>query len=69
MKGAKGECTFFQDGEMVHKTKFDTQKNCNDRIGTLLRLGVTDIETTSYKCKRCGFWHLGKPVQAEKFGI
>ena len=69
MKGAKGECLFFDDDkDMVYKTKFDTESNCVARINTLLGLGVADPETTTYKCKECGFWHLGLPEQAKKYG-
>ena len=68
MKGDKGICLFFsEDGEMVNKTKFDTQVNCVDRINVLLKLGVIDPETTTYKCKECGDWHLGKVEQAQKY--
>lgn len=69
MKGAKGECLFFdEDKEMVYKTKFDTKVNCIAKINSLLRLGVIDPETTTYKCKECGDWHLGRPEQAVKYG-
>lgn len=68
MKGDKGICIFFSnDGEMVNKTKFDTQDNCLARINSLLHLGVVSSDTTTYKCKECGFWHLGKPEQAKKY--
>lgn len=69
MKGDKGTCLFFaEDGEIVNKTKFDTKVNCVDRINVLLKLGVVDPEATTYKCKTCGDWHLGRPEQAVKFG-
>ena len=69
MKGDIGVCLFFsEDGEMVNKTKFVTKGNCVERINVLLKLGVCDPETISYKCKTCGDWHLGKPEQAVKFG-
>lgn len=68
MKGAKGECLFFdEEKNMVNKTKFDTKINCQKRINTLLSIGVTNLETTTYKCKVCGFWHLGRPEQAQKY--
>lgn len=68
MKGDKGTCLFFDDEKNhVWKTKFDTKANCVTRINTLLSLGVTSPDTTTYKCKECGFWHLGKPEQAQKY--
>jgi hypothetical protein len=68
MKGDKGTCFFFDKADHVWKTKFDTKKNCEARIEILLKLGVTDPTTTSYKCKECGFWHLGKIEQSKKYG-
>lgn len=68
MKGVKGECLFFDDEKnMVNKTKFDTKENCQNRINTLLSIGVTNVNTTTYKCGKCGFWHLGRPEQAQKY--
>lgn len=68
MKGDKGTCLFFDDEKNhVWKTKFDSKKNCQNRIDILLKLGATNIDTTFYKCKECGFWHLGKPEQAKKY--
>ena len=69
MKGDKGTCLFFDDEKNhVWKTKFDTKKNCLERINTLVSLGVAAPDTTAYKCKECGFWHLGRVEQAQKYG-
>lgn len=68
MKETNGECLFFDDKKMVYKTKFNTQENSLNRINDLLNLGIIDPDTTAYKCKECGFWHLGKVEQAKKYG-
>ena len=67
MKGDKGICQFFDDGELILRTKFDTQKNCQARIETLLHICATKPNTQAYKCKECGFWHSGDPMQNEKY--
>ena len=68
MKGSKGECLFFENKEMVYKTKFDTEKNCQARIKSLIGIEVLKEDTVAYKCKVCGFWHLGKPIEAAQYG-
>jgi len=68
MKGAKGECLFFDEKDMINKTKFDTKENCQKRIATLINIGAYSADTVSYKCKKCNFWHLGTIDQATKYG-
>jgi len=69
MKGAKGDCLFFDNGVMINKTKFDTEKNCQARIKVLLSIGACSQDTVAYKCKECKFWHLGKPRFKTLYGV
>jgi len=69
MKGSKGICNIYDEGTLVTKTQFDTKENCQKRINTLIKIGVYPETTKAYKCKECGFWHLGKPEHIEKYSI
>lgn len=68
MKGDKGNCQIIVTGDLILKTKFDTEKNCQLRINTLNGLGVLDIDTVIYKCKECGFFHMGSSEQSKLYG-
>ena len=67
MKGDIGICLFFDDGEMINKTKFKTDEFCQERIDTLIRLEVIDDDQIPYKCKNCNTWHMGHIDHIEKF--
>jgi hypothetical protein len=69
MEGSKGICNIYNDGNLVIKTQFDTKENCQKRIDILIKIGVFPENTKPYKCKECGFWHLGKPDHVKKYSI
>ena len=69
MEDNKGICFFFDNRKMIIKTKFDNEKDCQERINSLLNIGVMSKDNTPYKCKECGFWHAGKPGQSKKYGV
>jgi hypothetical protein len=69
MKGDKGLCVAGQiSSEQVRRTKFDTEKNCQEAFDTYVRMGVISPTYIVYHCKVCDGWHMGKKEWKEQYG-
>lgn len=69
MKGDKGECSAGDIPNQVRRTKFDTEKNCQAAMHSLMSMGVIPTNYVIYQCKVCKMWHFGKQIWKEKYGI
>lgn len=68
MKGDKGQCIQFINGNMVNKTCFDTAANCTLNIKRLQNISVLGANVKPYKCKKCNFYHSGTLSEIKLYG-